>query len=242
MDLSNVNNGVFGVSYNFDTADRLKIYVTKDSQALWYDILPKRLTYFPLQLGNGIYKVRVVKEINNTGKYSVVFSKNVALDIPDDRVVFTNSISEIFWTPEMAAIVFAYERTNTENYEWDMVVNLYDYMVKNYKYDYDKISVVTGMVPGYVPSIEVIFPSQKLICYDYSVLFAGMLRSLDIPVKLVKGYSTYVNGYHAWNEVYNPDTERWIVIDITVDSSYYIWKKAYNMEKDPDDYTVKYIY
>jgi len=209
---------------------------------MWYDILPNRLTYYPLQLGNGIYKVRVVKEINNTGKYSVVFSKNVAVDIPDDRVIYTNSIAEIFWTPTMAAIVFAYDRTQGESYDWDMVVSLYEYMVQSYGYDYDKIARVTGMVPGYIPSIEVVFYDRKLICYDYSVLFAGMLRSLDIPVKLVKGYSTYVEGYHAWNEVYNPNTGEWVVMDLTVDSSYYSWDVEYEMIKDPDDYTAKYVY
>ena len=50
------------------------------------------------------------------------------------------------------------------------------------------------MDPGYIPNIEVVFYDEKLICHDYAVFFASMLRSLDIPAKLIKGYSKYVLG------------------------------------------------
>ena len=43
-----------------------------------------------------------------------------------------------------------------------------------------------------------------------------MLRSLNIPTKLVTGFSDNIKGYHAWNEVLINDN--WIIIDTTYDS------------------------
>ncbi len=76
----------------------------------------------------------------------------------------------------MAAIVFANNRTKSQTYQWDMVVELYKYMVTQYRYDYDKVPIVIAMNPGYIPNIEVVFFDEKLICHDYSVLFAILLR------------------------------------------------------------------
>ena len=93
---------------------------------------------------------------------------------------------------------------------------LYGYLVKNMEYDYDKIPTLTS---DYIPSVEDTFEQLKGICYDYSALFASIQRNHGIPTKLVKGYSKYVEGYHAWNEVYIDG--KWVIIDNTVDST---WK------------------
>jgi transglutaminase-like putative cysteine protease len=194
------------------------------------------MVVIPLQFGNGNYKVRVAKEINNTGSYGVVFSKEINVSVNDSLMVYKASITEVFWTEEMAAIVFAYERTSDASYEWDMVVSIYEYIVKQYRYDYEKINSIVGMRPGYIPDIEVVFYDRRIICHDYSVLFASMLRSLDIPCKLIKGYCENTEGYHAWNEVYNPDTGKWVVMDLTYDAAYDDWGYDYEMEKNPDIY------
>jgi len=194
------------------------------------------MAFIPLKFGNGTYKIMLAREISNSGSYAPVFIESVQLNLSDDTLVYKASITEVFWTEEMAAIVFAYERTADASYEWDMVVSLYDYMVKQYRYDYEKINSIRRMNPGYIPDIEVVFFDKKIICHDYSVLFATMLRSLDIPAKLIKGYCENVDGYHAWNEIYNPKTGKWVVIDLTYDAAYYDWGLKYEMEKDPNIY------
>ncbi len=45
-----------------------------------------------------------------------------------------------------------------------------------------------------------------------------MLRSIDIPTKLVMGYKNDIEKYHAWNEVYLDG--KWINLDTTYDSAY----------------------
>lgn len=236
LNLQNLDKGVIGVTYNFDTTANLGIQISLGTQNIWYEIYPKKAGYYPLNLGNGTYKIRAAKEISNTGSYGVFFSKTFEVNLSNDVLVYKASITEVFWTDQMAAIIFAYERTIGDSYKWDMVVEIYEYMVKQYRYDHDKVAVVIGMKPGYIPDIEVVFFDEKIICHDYAVLFAAMLRSLDVPVKLIKGYTENTKGYHAWNEVFNPDTGKWVVVDLTYDASYDEWGLDYKMEKNPDIY------
>ena len=72
-------------------------------------------------------------------------------------------------------------------------------------------------VKAYLPDIDKIVEEKTGICYDFASLYAVLLRSQGIPVKLVKGYTSNAKGYHAWNEVYDEETGEWHIIDITYD-------------------------
>ena len=63
-----------------------------------------------------------------------------------------------------------------------------------------------------------------------------MLRSQDIPAKLVKGYASWTDVYHAWNEVYIASEGRWVIVDTTYDSYNYLRNYAYAFEKSADVY------
>jgi transglutaminase-like putative cysteine protease len=116
---------------------------------------------------------------------------------------------------------------------------IYDYVINNLSYDYGKLAKLSTT---YVPDIDNTIASGKGICYDFSSVFAAMLRSQGIPAKLIKGYSPNVEGYHAWNEVYNSDTGKWMVIDTTYDSQMKAANKKYSMEKKQSQYSVSYEY
>ncbi|MCI9382900.1 MAG: transglutaminase domain-containing protein, partial [Lachnospiraceae bacterium] len=65
----------------------------------------------------------------------------------------------------------------------------------------------------YLPDVDATLQERKGICFDYSALFAAMLRAQDIPVRLAIGYVQPDNIYHAWNQVYL-DGE-WVWMDST---------------------------
>lgn len=83
--------------------------------------------------------------------------------------------------------------------------------------------------------MEEILSCMSGICYDYSALFAGMLRSLGIPTKLVKGYKNDMREYHAWNEVLVG--ENWVIIDTTYDAALNSQKNKPNMYKSTSEYS-----
>ena len=98
------------------------------------------------------------------------------------------------------------------------VVAMFNYIVKNFRYNYDLYNQVkSGQVTSYTPNPVSILASNKGICYDIASLFAAMCRSQGIPCKMVKGYAKPVGGgYHAWNSIYDQDTNEWVSMDGTV--------------------------
>lgn len=67
-----------------------------------------------------------------------------------------------------------------------------------------------------------------------------MLRSVNIPTKLVMGYSSYVTVYHVWNEVML--NGNWVIIDTTVDAGFYKSKKSVSMIKSTSKYNAEKYY
>lgn len=138
----------------------------------------------------------------------------------------------------MNAIKLATEITEDKTSSIDKVRTIYEYIIKNIRYDTEKFR---SLGTGYIPDIENTFLTNTGICYDYSALFAAMLRSQGIPAKLVTGYSTNISGYHAWNEVYLEDTKEWVSIDTIVDASCRHSEKL-QMIKNSGNFQIKFIY
>jgi transglutaminase-like putative cysteine protease len=122
--------------------------------------------------------------------------------------------------------------------KYSCACDIYAYVVKNIKYDNAKISNLT---PDYLPDIEETYADKAGICYDYSSLFAAMLRSIGIPAKLVKGYAGYApDSYHAWNEVYIDN--QWSVIDTTRDATLLANGEKFDIIKKASDYSIVHEY
>ena len=65
--------------------------------------------------------------------------------------------------------------------------------------------------------MDSILKTKSGICYDFSTLYGAMLRSTGVPTKLVTGYSLNAIGYHSWNEIYDENTNEWLIVDLTYD-------------------------
>ena len=58
--------------------------------------------------------------------------------------------------------------------------------------------------------------SGKGICFDYASLTASMLRSQGIPTKVIFGYVSPDDLYHAWNMFYTEESG-WVTVEFAVD-------------------------
>lgn len=246
--------GVVDVLYNSTSSKKIKVLVTKGKDTYTYPMFKDdNYEKFPLPLGSGTYNVAIYQNISGT-KYKKLKSTSVKASIYDDEAIYLNSIQTIGWTSEDAAVLFmeqlieehkatlATPENPIENIvltKAEIIDLAYEWVVNNIYYDYAKIPTLK---PDYVPNHVEILEVKKGICYDYSSLLGAMLRSQGVPVKLVKGYSAFTDVYHAWNEIYLTDEERWIVVDTTFDA--YMAKAGlkYEMEKSRDDYSIKYEY
>ncbi len=208
---------------------------------------------FPLQLGDGTYTAKIFENTTDT-KYKNVYSKSSVVDVLDTNKVYLISHQQVNWTAtntsatlakKLVADTLAAKKAKNPNAanialtQSEIIKSLYDYVVKNMDYDYQKINNINY---DYIPAIDAVLAAKSGICFDYSVLLAGMLRSQGIPAKLIKGYSTTTDVYHAWNEIYLASEKRWMIVDTTYDAYMYDHKQAYAMEKSVKNYTTQYAY
>lgn len=230
---SQIASGVIKISYSSGN-EKLKVLIERNGKRYSYNLKSDSTTEsFPLQMGNGEYKVSVLKNIEGN-KYQYIITDTVNLDLQNQNSVYLASIQNINWDYNMAVIKKAKELTKNLSEDSEKIKVLYKYVINNMGYDFDKLSKLKN---DYLPDINTSIKSGKGICYDYASVFAAMLRSIDIPTKLVKGYSENVNGYHAWNEVYSKSTDKWILIDTTYDSQMKAAKAKFTMEKKNSEYT-----
>lgn len=253
IEYTRVAEGLADVLYNTSSTKKIKLMVKHDDFKYVYNLKSQALYVpFPLQMGNGSYNLDIYE--NTTGnKYKRTFFSQTTLTLENPNIVFLTSMQQITWTNDDAAIdkanelINAYKRSEFPDLlledvilsDREIIDILYNYVVKNITYDYNKIETLNY---DYIPDIDEILEAKSGICYDYSVLLGAMLRSQGIPAKLIKGYSSFTDVYHAWNEIYLSDEERWAVVDTTYDSYMYLKKRPYDFEKSRMDYSTSYEY
>ncbi len=211
-----------------------KVIVQKGDQKYYYDIFSEK-EVFPLSMGDGTYEVTILGG-NGGRRYMKLFSRTINVHLPENRVFLTSS-QTVNFNEDSEVAKIAKEITKKAKSDSEKLEIIHNYITNNITYDFDKARTVK---PGYVPNPDEILKNKKGICYDFAAVTASMLRSVNVPTKLVKGYSVYTSSYHAWNEVLI-DNE-WKVIDASTDSFYVKYNMDFSITKSSEEYEVKKIY
>ncbi len=234
-----VGKGIIKISYASPNGKRLKVMIEKGGSKYTYDLNTSgRTESFPLQMGSGEYKVTVLENTSGNS-YQIVGSTKVNAQMEDEKSVYLGSVQNINWNNSNLSIQYAVQLTSGTSDLEEKAKILYKHMAYNYAYDYNKLS---SLPSTYLPSIDSTYKSKKGICYDFSSLYAAMLRSQGIYAKLVKGYTPNATGYHAWNEVYDSKAKKWLIIDTTYDLQVIPKNKKVSMSKSSSDYSKVYEY
>lgn len=229
--VDSLKNGLVKAQYNTGRDKNLKFMVEKDGVRYTYDLNnSNNYESFPLQLGDGDYKLSILENIEGI-KYKYLITREIYVN-EDVNSVFLNSIQMIRWDKDSAAIKKAKVLTAGIKNDNEKIEILRNYIVNNISYDYVKAANLNS---GYLPDNDKTLKDGKGICYDFASLYAAMLRSQCIPTKLAMGYTDGVSEYHAWNEVYDKNTDEWHLIDTTYDSVLKNTKKA-DIYKDKSKY------
>ena len=233
IDKSQLNHGIINVSYQSPQNKTTKVMIAKGTAKHTYDL--NLNGQYPLQLGDGEYKVSVLENASGN-KYKVVESKTVNLQQSNSNSVYLQSIQMINWDNDMQAIKTAKKLTKNAHTDKEKATIIYNYITSKIKYDHHKAATVAA---GYIPSVDGTLNSSLGICYDYSVLYAAMMRSVGVPTKLVMGYNKDIKDYHAWNEVYLQESDQWVTIDTTYDAPSVQVGTAVSMVKNINHYTTQ---
>ncbi|MDD4780368.1 MAG: transglutaminase-like domain-containing protein [Tissierellia bacterium] len=209
IDTSLIADGIIKIRYTIPTTKKLKVIIEKDSKKYTYDLSNTgEYDVFPLQMGDGKYKVSVYENIVSN-KYNTKQTININVKLNNENSPFLNANKLVNFTENSNAIKKAKELTEDKDKEIEKLDVIYDYIISNIKYDTEKAKNIKS---DYLPNIDETISSNKGICFDYASIMAAMLRSQLIPAKLVTGYSTNLSVFHAWNEVYTKETG-WIVLN-----------------------------
>lgn len=249
IDYSNLSEGFVSVQYTGGKDVRIKVQVARAGGITYtYDLNSDGTAeIFPLTDGNGKYTVKVFENVSGT-KYSQAYSTELNVSLRDDLLPYLYPNQYVNYTSDSAVVKKAAELVSGASTELDKLTAIYDYVVSNFTYDYDKANNVQS---GYIPNVDSVFEQKTGICFDYAAVMAAMLRSQDIPCKLVIGYATTT--YHAWVSVYIPgqgwidnaiyfDGQKWSLMDPTFASTGNSSPSAMEYITNETNYTQKFAY
>ncbi len=192
-----VTAGCIGSEHRYN---RLKFQVRRGDQTYNYD-LPQSAEPIrcPMNMGNGSYLLRVMERVegNQYAQVMVVekqvklISRFVPYTIP---TVFCN-----YDTHGPCVRVARYVAAACDT-ELDVLDAVTKWVARHVSYDYDKAEKLSSSV-GYVPSPDRTLKERSGVCFDYASVEAAMLRSMDVPCRVVTGYVDG-NVYHAWVSAY----------------------------------------
>lgn len=226
---SNAENGMIAIE-GIPGEKTIAVKITKDKQFYTYFLSTTNKNVFPLQMGNGKYTIQVLENTVGT-KYRILLNEEITVNNITDENLYTNAIQLIDFNKDMASIKAMNTLTSADAKKEDKLKVFYNHILDNISYDYEKAKNISNTA-NYLPVIDTIYKNKKGICYDYSSLFAAILRHHNIPTRLQMGYTKAIPEYHAWNEVLLDG--KWYKIDTTYDAQAKAAKASFTMQK-PDD-------
>jgi uncharacterized protein YdbL (DUF1318 family) len=202
VDITNTADGYIKIAYTGGESKKIKVRIVDAAKKEYNYNLNNKGDFetFPLSEGDGKYTVGVFVNTQDS-KYSTAFSTSFDVKLKDQFAPFLVSNQYVSYTEKSSAITQAAELTKGVTKDLDKVTKIYEYVVKNFTYDKEKAASVQS---GYLPDVDKILSAKKGICFDYAALMTAMLRSQKVPCRLVVGYAGDV--YHAWINVYTPET------------------------------------
>ena len=210
IDMSAVGSGYVAVSAWSD--HRLKFQVLKEDITYTYDIASDGTpSILPLQSGDGEYLFRVMENVTES-KYAIMCSDTCYVVMEDEFQPFLRPNDYADYSPDSACIALAQELSAGTGSALETVTAVFDYICSHVVYDHVKAVTVQS---GYLPYPDDTLATGMGICFDYASLAASMLRSLGIPTKVIFGYVSPNDLYHAWNMFYTDETG-WVTVDYQV--------------------------
>ena len=249
VDASNLPLGFVSVSYTGGKDVRIKVQITKTGGTTYTYNLNNKGTAetFPLTEGDGKYTVKVFENTRGT-KYAQAYSCSLDLKLTSEFSPFLYSNQYVNFSDDSKVVAKAAELTKGLTTDLDKVTEIYHYVINNITYDYQLAATVAS---GYLPDVDAVLESGKGICFDYAAVMSSMLRSQNIPCKLIVGYAGTV--YHAWINVYIQGVgwvdhliyfngEDWSMMDPTFVSNGKNNPAVLKYVGDGTNYTEKYAY
>lgn len=248
LDVSNASKGYVMLKYN-GSNPKVKLQITTPEEVTYTYLVTEYGNYrvYPLPGGDGTYGFAVYEAASvEKNLYAAVMTKEVAVSVSDELQAFLYPNCYVDFDASSACVKKGEELAKGSDTDLDVVASVYEYVINNITYDYDKAATVQT---GYAPYPDDTLASGTGICFDYASLMAAMLRSQQIPTRLEVGYVGDL--YHAWLSCYIDEKgwvdniiefngKSWTMMDPTMAAGSGS-KEVLELEKETG-YIVKYMY
>lgn len=246
VDHSHAEEGYIMAKYFGETDKRLKLLLKGPSTTYNYDLPQGEWTVLPLSDGDGSYQAGIYRNTSGS-EYAMVMLAEFDVVLQDEFAPFLRPNQYVNYLNAPDTVTKSAQLCAELEHPLEKVAAVYDYVVQSLQYDEEKAATVQS---GYLPNLDEILEIKKGICFDYASMMTAMLRSQEVPCKLVVGYAGSI--YHAWISVWTEENG-WIDGAIFFDG--HVWKRmdptfvssAENREEilefvENGNYTVKYLY
>lgn len=180
---------------------RLKLQVSCNGASYNYDLPADGSPIIvPLNMGDGSYALRVMQNTSGSN-YVEILSTSTDVALESEFAPFLRPNVFCSFADDSICVRKARELTSGCATQADAVQAICEYVAHNVSYDKAKAERLSSAT-GYVPNPDVTLTSMSGICFDYASLGAAMLRSVGIPARIVTGYVSPDDFYHAWIMVY----------------------------------------
>jgi hypothetical protein len=247
IDASNMAEGYVMLKYTGGKSIPIKVQITKKGgENYTYNLNSDgSVETFPLSVGDGEYTINIYENISGS-KYALAFGKTVSVKLRHPFLPFMYANQYVKFSSASEAAKQAASLTAGKGTDLEKLDAIYQYVVKNFTYDKE---LAKNAPTGYVPNVDAVLKSKKGICFDYAAVTSAMLRSQNIPCKLVIGYAG--TAYHAWVNVFIEsvgwidkaiyfDGDKFSLMDPTFASSSNSSSDIYKFIGEGSNYKVKY--
>jgi transglutaminase-like putative cysteine protease len=246
VDYSNAEDGYIMVSHFGQTEKRLKVLLKGPRTTYNYDLPQGSWVVLPLSDGDGTYQAGVYRNVQGT-EYAMVMLSEFQVTLRDEFAPFLRPNQYVNYLTAPNTVAMGAQLCDGLETSLEKVAAVYDYVVQNVSYDDEKAASVQSC---YLPDLDEILEIKKGICFDYASMMTAMLRSQQVPCKLVVGYAG--NIYHAWISIWTEengwvdgaiffDGHAWKRMDPTFVSSAEDRQEILNFVEN-GNYRVKYLY
>ncbi|MEG1551002.1 MAG: transglutaminase domain-containing protein [Oscillospiraceae bacterium] len=250
IDASNTSDGYIMARYT-GGASKVKLRIINGTTYTYDLSVGGNYEVFPLSLGSGSYTIEVLENISGQS-YGYALSTNISVSLSSSFAPFLRPNQFVNYNGNTSAVLKAAELCTGYSADLQKLDRIYNFVINNFTYDNNKANTVKG---GYIPDLNSVYAQRRGICSDYSALMAAMLRSQNIPCKVVVGWAASNGGnlYHAWINVYIRnagwingaiyfDGQSWKLMDPTFASSGKSSASIMNYINNTSNYSPQYYY
>ena len=248
IDASNTSEGYVMVKYS-GSVSKIRVQITRDGGSTYTYALNNSGSYevFPLSQGSGGYSINIYENVSGN-QYALALGQYISVSLRNSFLPFLYPNQYVNFYKGSQTVAKGARLASTASNDLEVVENIYNYVIHNISYDFNKAANVSF---GYLPNVDSILSSGIGICFDYAAVMATMLRTQNIPTKLVVGYAG--NIYHAWISTYITDVgwvngiiyfdgQSWKRMDPTFASSGNESSDIMNYIGNGSNYNAMYVY